>query len=195
MHVLQRRLGEMEHGDDIGSERVLNLLHGDLSDARVGHFKSRVVHKDVKVPELQHRALVARAAVPFVADVAVHEERFAARRFHHALRLTRVLVLAQVGDQHVGTFAGERQRDGSTNAAVSARDEGGSSRQTAVALVGIFAKVGSGIHPGLRTWRLLRLNGKRRLRFTLSGVRGCGHGTDSSTLARALWVPLDARSI
>ena len=77
---------------------------------------SRIVDQDVEPAELCHCALDKRFAVGFFADVPRDEDGSPARLFDPASGLAGIILLAQVGDQDVGTLAGVRDGDGPPDA-------------------------------------------------------------------------------
>lgn len=96
-------------------------------------------------------------------DVAREQDGFAAGVLDQALGLIGILMLAEIGDQHVGTLARKRQRHRAADAAVAAGDDRLFARQPPRAFVGLLAVIGDGIHlPGDPRHRLL-LRGERWL--------------------------------
>jgi hypothetical protein len=65
----ERRLDQPEHGVDVGFERAVEQLGGDVGYARSRHLVGRVVHQDVYVPELVDGVLDQELALGLVADV------------------------------------------------------------------------------------------------------------------------------
>ena len=98
-----------------------------------------------------------------VLDVPGHQHRLAARLLHPARRLAGVLVLVEVGDQDVGTLAGEGDGDGAADPGVAAGDDGGTPAQPAAALVALLAMVGPGVHLAGQARHVLLLPRLRRL--------------------------------
>ncbi len=98
-----------------------------------------------------------------VFDVAREQDGFAAGILDQALGLLGVLMLAEIGDQHVCALARKRDGHRAADAAIASGDDCLFARQPSRALVGLLAVIGDGIHlPGEARHRLLLL-GERRL--------------------------------
>ena len=82
---------------------------------------------------------------------------------HHLRGLVGILMLLKVGDQHVGSLAGEGQRDRPADATVGTRDERHFTLEAAASAVALRAVVRPRLHRGLPTGRLLLLHGEGRL--------------------------------
>ena len=89
---------------------------------------------------------IDRAAVRGILHVARQQHGLAAGVLDQALGLLRVVVLAEIGDQHVGAFAGEGDRHGAADAAVAAGDDRPFAGQPSRAFVGRLAVIGDGLH-------------------------------------------------
>lgn len=94
--------------------------------------------------------------------------------------LVRVLVLRtrQVAERHIGAFARESDGHRAADAAVGAGDERLAAFQAPMAVVGLLAVVGPGLHFLLGSRRLLLLRRKRLLHPLLARVPrgGVCHG-------------------
>jgi hypothetical protein len=80
------------------------------------HLLRRVTDQDIDSSELRDGGVDDRAAVCRVGQVARHEHRLAAGLLYPAGGLPRVVVLVEVGDEHVGAFPGERDGHGPADA-------------------------------------------------------------------------------
>jgi hypothetical protein len=73
--VVEGRLGHPEVAVDVGLERAVPLLGGDVGDGLGGVLEGDVVDEDVEPAELLHRALDHPTAVLLVGDLgALGEE-------------------------------------------------------------------------------------------------------------------------
>jgi hypothetical protein len=110
-----------------------------------------------------------------IRDVAGDEHDVAAGLLDPARGLAGVVfLLRQVGDQNIGTFAGERDGDRPADSGVPAGDYRGAALELATAFVRLLAMVGPGRHLGRVAGRLLLLLGLRRRRAGVPGVLGHG---------------------
>jgi hypothetical protein len=85
-----------------------------------------------------------------------------------------VLLLGQVRDQDIGTFAGEGDRHRAADTGIAAGDDRGAALELATAFVRLLAMVGLGRHLGCVAGRLLLLLGLRRRRAGVPGILGHG---------------------
>ena len=118
------RLGHVEHAENVGLERPLQLRFGDVADVLVGMLLAGIVDEHVEPPELVDGFLDRALAETLVADVAGNGDRPASFLFDNVLGLGGIVVLAQVQDGDVGAFAREQGADRAANAAVAAGDDG-----------------------------------------------------------------------
>src|SRR5688572_33318654 len=105
-----------------------------------------------------------------VTDVAGERHRPAPSLLDPSRRILRVLVLAEVGNQHVGALAGEGDRYGAANAGIAAGDQCNAVSKAATALVALLAMIGHRLHLLGKARDLLRLLRVRRLRVLFLGV-------------------------
>ena len=143
-------LGQVEVGADVELEGVLPLLVGDLLEALARHLIGGVADQHVDLAELLDRLADHGPAVGGVVQVTRHQHRLAGV----------LLLLGQVGDEHVGALAGEGDRHGTADAGVPARDDRGLALELAGASVALLAAVGDGLHLRLDAGDLLLLFGK-----------------------------------
>src|SRR5690606_24033495 len=92
-----------------------------------------------------------------IRDIARYQDALAPGRFDETLRLLRIFVLVQIADEHVGAFARERERDGSTDAGVRPGDDRLLVEQAARTFVGFLAVVRRRLHSRARARKGLRL--------------------------------------
>ena len=156
-HVRHRRLGQVEHRRDVGGEGVLPLLVGNLLQRLAGHLVGGVVDQDVDLAERLERGGDDLAAVRGVRDIAVDQHGLAAGLLHQRGGVLGVVVLVEVGDQHVGALAGVGDRHRPSDAAVAAGDHRGLAGQLAGSAIAVLAAVRPGSHRGLGTWDVLLL--------------------------------------
>src|SRR5262245_60361349 len=127
----------------------------------------RVVHQDVESAELLDGLVDRLSTEVRIADVAAEKEAAGAVLLDEILGLLGVAVLLEVGDRDVGTLLGEGDRDGATDAAVAAGDEGHAPIELAASAV-LLAPFGARLrlHPALDPGLvILLLRGTERLRF------------------------------
>jgi hypothetical protein len=101
-----------------------------------------VQHQNVDAAELVQGFGHQCPAVLFLLDVAGKQHGFATRLLDPARGLFGILLLlGQIADRDIRSFAGERDGDGTTDTGVTARDEGAFVLQLASAAVGLLAVV------------------------------------------------------
>ena len=88
------RLGHEEHPEDVGLERALQLLLGDVADVLVGMLLAGIVDEDVEPAELVDRPPDRVLAEFLVAEIAGNQDRLA------PLRSTISLVFAASSCSH-----------------------------------------------------------------------------------------------
>ena len=114
-------------------------------------------------------------AVLLIRDVAGDEHDAAAGLLDPARGLAGVVfLLGQVGDQDIGTFAGEGDSHRAADAGIAAGDYCGAALELATTFVRLLAMVGLGRHLGRVAGRLLLLLGLGRRRAGVLGVLGHG---------------------
>src|SRR5215211_2918745 len=146
-HVRERGLDQPEHRVDVGLEGTVEQLGRDVGYPFDGHLVGRVVDEDIYLAELVDGPLDELFAVGLIGHVSRHLYGLAARVFDGLRRLCGVrLFHFEVGDHHVGTLAGEGERDGPSDARVTARDDCLLAFELAAALVGLDAVVRPGLH-------------------------------------------------
>src|SRR5438067_1392781 len=76
--------------------------------------------ENVDRAELRHGLIDDRSAMLGILDIPCDEHHLAACFFHQSLALVRVLLLVEIGDQHIGALAREGESDGAADSAVAA---------------------------------------------------------------------------
>lgn len=146
-----------------------------------------VQHEHVQSAEFAPRPGDDVGCERLVAQVTREAHSCAPRLAHQGERVLRVvLLLGHVRDGDVGALPREGDRDGSSDARVSARDEGAASLQTTMADVGPFAVVRfrAGLFGQARL--ILVLCGKALFAVRVAGVGGVvGHGSHPLRSSRA----------
>ncbi len=135
-------LHKVEHRREVGRERVVPLLVGDLVERSWLIWKAALLTRTSTRPNSSTAFGMIVLAVRAVGEVAGHQHAPAAGLLDVARGVLRVLVLVQVGDQDVGALAGEGDRDGPADAAVAAGDDRGLAGQPPRAAVALLAVVG-----------------------------------------------------
>ncbi len=123
----------------------------------MGHLERRITHQHIDSAEFSSGAVDYRSAVRRLGQVAAYEYTFAASVLNEAGHFGGVLVLVEIGDQHVGSFAGIGDGHRTTDTAVASCDHRTLTRQPTRAAVTVLAAVRNGIHCRLHAWNLLLL--------------------------------------
>ena len=161
-HVLERGPAGVEHGQDVGAERALQLGGGDVGEAVARHLVGGVVDEDVDAAELLGGPVDEAAAVVLVLEVAGELERGTAGVADDARRLVGVaLLVLEVGDRDVGALASEGECDRAPDPRVAAGDHRLAAFQPAGAAVGRLAEVGRLAHLALEPGMLELIGGQR----------------------------------
>ena len=120
-------------------------------------------------PSFATASLDDAPAVLGIAQVAAHLHGLAPGGLDQLGRLGGVLVLVEVGDEHVGALARERQRDRAADPAVAAGHDGGEALELAAAPVALLAVIGGRPQLGVAPRERLLLLAEWR-RWALAGV-------------------------
>src|SRR3954447_16501503 len=118
-----------------------------------------IVHQDVDVSKIMDRSLDNAAAMRFSGDITADQHRPAASFLDPTCGVLGVIIFAEVGDHHVGTFAGKSDGHSAADSRIATSDNRNSVLQFARAAVTVFPVVRSGLHRIGATWRLLLLLG------------------------------------
>ncbi len=162
--MLERRLGQPEHGVEIGLDRLVELLRGDVVDRLLRGLTGSVDHQHVKTAELACGILHELVAEALVLQVARHRQAFAFLLPGDVQHLARVgLLLRQVVDYHVGALAQESDDRGPADAGIAARHEDAAALKAAGAAVAVLAMIGFRPHVPRQAGPGLPLLRKRRL--------------------------------
>src|SRR6478609_655905 len=147
MQVRQRRLAEPEHRVEIGAHDALHVLRLEaLEPLRpTVPVVAGVVDEDVESAETAHGVRDDAHAGLALDEVSGHEDARATGFLDPAEGVLGVGLLGgQVADRDVGAFAGERDRDGSSDAGVPTGDERPLALEPAVPDVGLLPWSGTG---------------------------------------------------
>jgi hypothetical protein len=115
--------GQVELGTDVEPERVGALLVADLIEALVGHLIGGIAGQRVDTAEFFDDPVNHRSAVRRVGEIPGCQHASAPGLLDDPRNLLRVLVFVEVGDEDVRALPGEGDRDGATDAAVTAGDD------------------------------------------------------------------------
>jgi hypothetical protein len=173
------RLRQVEEGSDVGVERTVPVLVRNLLQRLVGHLIRRVAHQDVDAAQLLHRRRDEIAAMLGLGDIALDQTGLAARFLHVALDLFGVGVLAEVGDQNVGTLTGVGDRHSPPDPGVRAGDHRDLALELSRALVAVLAAIRDGSHLALDAGYVLLLRWLAH-RALLSPSKSLGRSTHSA---------------
>jgi len=119
----QRRLGKMEHSEDVGAEGLHELLGRDVGEILSGVLFGCIVDEDVEVPERAQRLGYGAGAELAVADIAPEKQTAAAFGLNKGGRARGVTSFIEIDDCDVSTFFRKMDRDGFADAGVAAGDE------------------------------------------------------------------------
>src|SRR5215216_3674163 len=147
----------MEEGSDVGVEGTVPVLVRNLLKRLVGHLVGGVADQDVDASQLLHRRVDEIAAMLRLGDITLDQAGLAARFLHVALDLLGVGVLAEVGDQDIGTLAGVRDRHGPSDPGVRSGDHRDLALELSRSLVAVLAAVRDGSHLALNAGYVLLL--------------------------------------
>jgi len=110
----------MKQRAQVSGERVIPLLVGDLLDRLMIHLKRRVADEDVDPAKLVHRLSDHRAAVIGVIELTRRNDGSPPRLANPLRSVICVLVLVEIGDEHVRALARIGNRHRATDPAVAA---------------------------------------------------------------------------
>jgi hypothetical protein len=155
LHARQGGTAEPERRVHVRPEGAIEFLRGEVFDAIVRHLECGVVDEDVQAPEIGERALDEGRAVLFVLDIAGNRDDTPARLPNPARSLLRIAVFRrEIADEHIRAFARVRNRDGASDPAVAAGDEGNAPLEAAQTAIRLLAVIGLRPHlpvePGRR---------------------------------------------
>src|SRR5690606_32162621 len=156
--VRQGRLGQQEHAEDIGAERLLPLFGGNIFELLLGVLLTRVVDQDVDPPPFSGHLLHHVLAEAFVGDVPCEGNHFAAGLADFLFGLARILMGVEVEQGDLGALPGEMHHDRPTDTAVCAGDHGNFALQFAAGpvLIGNEHRLRMHLLFGTRLFLLLR---------------------------------------
>ncbi len=135
LHVRHRLLRHVEIAVEIGLHRAVELLLGEVLEARDVLLERRVVDQDVELAEFLDGAPDHIGADPALADVAGDGEAAPPLVLDRPLGHRRVLVLVEIEDGDIGALAGEQHRHRPADAGIAAGDDRHRILQLARALV------------------------------------------------------------
>src|SRR6185369_14246068 len=113
LKVRQRRLRQEEHPEDVGLERPLQLIFGDVADVLIGVLLAGIVDEDVEPAELFDGLSYGVLAELLVSNVARDGDGPATLTFDDLLRLRRIVMLAKIEDRDLRPLP-SKQRGGSS---------------------------------------------------------------------------------
>jgi hypothetical protein len=128
-------------GSNIEPERVVPLLVTDLAEVTMGHLERRVANQYIDSAEFSSSTVDYRSAVRRLGQVTAYHNTFATGVLNETGHLHGVLVLVEIGDQHVGALAGISDGHGTTDTAVTSRDHRTLTRQPTRAAVSRVARL------------------------------------------------------
>jgi hypothetical protein len=158
---------------DVDLEGQLPFFVADLVDRLEARLVRSVIDEDVDTAELRYGLRNHGAAVIGALDIARDKNGLAARIGDQPFGVLGVFVFIEIGDQHIGSFAGVGKGDGAADAAVAAGNDRLLAVEPTAAFVGSLAMVRQRVHCPRLAGHGLRLAGKGRTRimqhFSFSG--------------------------
>jgi len=134
-----------------------------------------VIDQDIQVAELLHRPPHECLAVRLAADIPGDRERLSPGVAYQARGLRCVLILAQVGDRHIGPLAGEGKGHRPPDPGIAPGDQRHLAGEAIVAVVGLLAVVGDRPHRARAAGRGLLLLREGRFRPLFLRIAGLAH--------------------
>jgi hypothetical protein len=107
----------------------------------MGHLERRITHQDIDSAEFCSGSINHRSTVSRIGQVTTHEYASATSVLNQPGDLSSVLILIEIGDQHVCAFACIRDGDRPADTAVAAGDHCTFTGQPARATVAILAAI------------------------------------------------------
>ena len=123
----------------------------------MGHLERRITHQDIDSAEFGSGSINHRSTVSRIGQVTTHEYASATSVLNQPGDLSSVLILIEIGDQHVCAFACIRDGDCPADTAVAAGDHCTFTGQPARATVAILAAIWNRAHCRLHARNLLLL--------------------------------------
>ena len=160
----------------------------------MGHLERRVAHQHIDPAEFSSGTVDYRAAVSRLGQVTAYQYTFAPGVLNEAGHLGGILVLVEIGDQHVGALAGIGDGHGTTDTAVASCDHRALTRQPTRAAVAVLAAVRNGTHFRLHTRNLLLLLWKPHRSPLSSRPRSRGGLGPGTVFTRTSRCPCQAHS-
>ena len=119
----QSGLRQKKHSENVGLERALQLVFGDVSKVLIMVLLAGIVDEDIEPSELIDCFLDRSLAELLISDIADDGDCPASLLLDDLLGLSSVFTLAQVQNSDVRALAGVQSCDRSTNAAIGAGDQ------------------------------------------------------------------------
>ena len=184
-------LGDPEHGIEVGLERPIERLVGNVEDRLLAALSRGVVDQNVQPAQFLHRLLDHRTTEGLIADVTGQRHCLAsgvADQRHDCLCIR--LLVRQVTDGDIGAFAGKGDRCGTPDSRVSAGDQRLAPGEPVGAAVALFAMIRRWLHVPRKAGPGLRLLVEGRFRMQSLGIaQRCGRrlrrGVGISSLGKA----------
>jgi hypothetical protein len=155
---------------DIHGKGQLPFVVADICYVLERGLVGGVVHEDVDPAQLHNGLLDELATMLGRLDVARYENSLPPGLFNPARRLSRVLILVEIGDQDFGALACEGDRNRPPDPAVASGDQSAFAPETTGSSIGLLTVIGTGVHGGGLTRHGLLLLRKGGLRII--GHRG-----------------------
>lgn len=118
----QGGLRHKEYRKDVGPERALELVGGDLLDSFLRMLLGGIINENIETAKLSHHTVDCVLAKSFLSNVPRDGHTSASFLFDQSFRLLRVFVFVQIDDGHVGALSGECDGDGTADSTVAPRN-------------------------------------------------------------------------
>ncbi|MNC19310.1 hypothetical protein D3C75_672400 [compost metagenome] len=126
-----RCLGQIEHGENIGTERPLQLLRGDILNLVLRMLLGGIVDQDVEFAQTFHRFVDQILAECLHPDVTGNQNTLPALLLHLSFGLFGIGMLIQIRNDHIRTFLGKMNGNCTPDAAVASCNESRLAQQLA----------------------------------------------------------------
>jgi hypothetical protein len=127
----QGGLADTKHRGDVDIEGLDPFFILDFFEGFVCHLEGSIVHQHIDATELFDGLVDQRLAVGLLRDVTGQQQALATGFLDPACGFTGIFMFVQVGDRHIGAFAGKCDGHSAANTAVGTGNQGDFIRQPA----------------------------------------------------------------
>jgi len=162
LQMLQRCLGHVKVAVQVGSNRHVKVLDGQLFERARVLLKGGIVGDDINMAEVIHHLLHRVLAEVEISNVAAEDHTSSSLAFHGTCGFRRVLVLRQIDDGDIGALARQQDGHGPADTGVCACDQGDPILQFAAVDVGRRQEIRPRLDPRFAL-TLLKVSRRQRL--------------------------------